>query len=139
MVDSIKKSKQKIYREIILGILLYSVVLGFFNDYTNILHTGTYSVTFAVAIVMEMLTYLTFLLKDLIVGWFKDKEGKIYRYAMFFSVWLVLFLSKFVFLEVIAIVFRSEVKIKGFVGLLIIVICLTAAEKIVNLIDKRLG
>ena len=88
---------------------------------------------------MEMLTYLTFLLKDLIVGWFKDKEGKIYRYAMFFSVWLVLFLSKFVFLEVIAIVFRSEVKIKGFVGLLIIVICLTAAEKIVNLIDKRLG
>ena len=58
---------------------------------------------------------------------------------MFFSVWLVLFLSKFVFLEVIAIVFRSEVKIKGFVGLLIIVICLTAAEKIVNLIDKRLG
>ena len=139
MVDSIKKSKQKIYREIILGIILYSVVLGFFNDYTNILHTGTYSVTFAVAIVMEMLTYLTFLLKDLIVGWFKDKEGKIYRYAMFFSVWLVLFLSKFVFLEVIAIVFRSEVKIKGFVGLLIIVICLTAAEKIVNLIDKRLG
>ena len=139
MVDSIKKSKQKIYREIILGILLYSVVLGFFNDYTNILHTGTYSVTFAVAIVMEMLTYLTFLLKDLIVGWFKDKEGKIYRYAMFFSVWLVLFLSKFVFLEVIAIVFRSEVKISGFVGLLIIVICLTAAEKIVNLIDKRLG
>ena len=114
MVDSIKKSKQKIYREIILGILLYSVVLGFFNDYTNILHTGTYSVTFAVAIVMEMLTYLTFLLKDLIVGWFKDKEGKIYRYAMFFRVWLVLFLSKFVFLEVIAIVFRSEVKIKGF-------------------------
>ena len=139
MVDSIKKSKQKIYREIILGILLYSVVLGFFNDYTNILHTGTYSVTFAVAIVMEMLTYLTFLLKDLIVGWFKDKEGNIYRYAMFFSVWLVLFLSKFVFLEVIAIVFRSEVKISGFVGLLIIVICLTAAEKIVNLIDKRLG
>ncbi len=139
MVDSIKKSKQKIYREIILGILLYSVVLGFFNDYTNILHTGTYSVTFAVAIVMEMLTYLTFLLKDLIVDRFKDKEGKIYRYAMFFSVWLVLFLSKFVFLEVIAIVFRSEVKIKGFVGLLIIVICLTAAEKIVNLIDKRLG
>ncbi|MEI7674637.1 MAG: hypothetical protein WCI60_02780 [bacterium] len=139
MVDSIKKSKQKIYREIILGILLYSVVLGFFNDYTNILHTGTYSVTFAVAIVMEILTYLTFLLKDLIVTWFKDKEGKIYRYAMFFSVWLVLFLSKFVFLEVIAIVFRSEVKISGFVGLLIIVICLTAAEKIVNLIDKRLG
>ena len=86
MVDSIKKSKQKIYREIILGILLYSVVLGFFNDYTNILHTGTYSVTFAVAIVMEMLTYLTFLLKDLIVGWFKDKEGKIFYYYFSYKI-----------------------------------------------------
>jgi len=137
--DSARKSKQNIYREIILGILLYSVVLGFFNDYTHILHTGTYSVTFAVAVVMEILTYLTFLLKDIVMYWFKGKNEKIYKYTMIFSVWLILFLSKFIFLEVIAIVFRNEVKINGFVGLLIIVICLTVAENIVNLVDRKLA
>jgi len=73
------------------------------------------------------------------MGWFRDKEGKKYKYAMFFSVWLILFLSKFIFLEVIAIVFRNEVKISGFIGLLVIVACLTIAEKIVNLVDQKLA
>jgi len=133
------RSKQQIYREIVLGTLLYSVVLGFFNDYTHILHTGTYSVTFAVAVVMEILTYLTFLLKDFAVGYFKEKEGTKYKYAMAVCVWLILFLSKFIFLEVIAIVFRNEVKISSFVGLLLIVICLTIAQKAVELIDRKLA
>ena len=48
--------KQALFRSMLAGILLYSVVLGFFNDYTDILHTGTYSVTFAVAVVMQVLT-----------------------------------------------------------------------------------
>lgn len=137
-IGSARKSKQKIYREIILGTLLYSVVLGFFNDYTQILHTGTYSVTFAVAIVMEILTYLTFQLKDVVVAWFKNKDGKISKYAMILSVWLIIFLSKFIFLEVIAFVFRREVKISGFIGLLLIVACLTATEKIVYIVDQKL-
>lgn len=137
--EKLSKSKQKIYREIILGTLLYSVVLGFFNDYTHILHTDTYSITFAVAIVMEILTYLTFVFKDVVAGWFKKKDGKIYRYGLIFSIWLILFLSKFIFLEVIAIVFRNEVKISGFIGLLLIVICLTIAQKVVELVDRKLA
>ena len=47
------------FRQMVLGILLHSVVLGFFNDDTDILHTRSYSVTFSVAIVMQLLTYLT--------------------------------------------------------------------------------
>lgn len=136
---SIKNQKQETYRQIVLGTLLYTVVLGFFNDYTNILHTGTYSVTFAVAIVMELLTFLTFLLKDKVVAWFKNKTGKLYKFGMVFSIWLILFLSKFVFLEVIAFVFRDEVKISGFVGLLVMVACLTIAERVVNIIDDKLA
>ena len=33
--------KQTAFRTMLAGILLYTVVLGFFNDYTDILHTGT--------------------------------------------------------------------------------------------------
>jgi L-asparagine transporter-like permease len=132
-------SKQKSYHDIILGILLYSVVLGFFNDYTNIINTGTYSITFAVAVVMEILTYVTLLFKEFVVRKFKSIDGHKYRVVMYFSVWMVLFFSKFVFLEVIAIVFRNEVKISGFIGLLIIVLCLVIAEKIVNIVDQKLA
>ena len=56
-------------------------------------YTDTYSVTFASAIVMEILTYLTFLFKDVVACWFKKKDGKIYRYGLIFKgIWLILFL-----------------------------------------------
>ena len=132
-------NKQEIFRNMVVGILLYSVVLGFFNDYTNILHTGTYSVTFVLAIVMQILTYLTFMAKDRVIDWFNSREKHKNRIWLIFSVWLVIFLSKFVFLWVIEFIFRSTVEISGFFGLLIIVVILTIAQKILEMIYNKLG
>ena len=120
------------------GILVYSVVLGFFNDYTDLLHTGTYSVTFSMAIVMQVLTYLTLRLKD----WVVTKTRRRYRYETVvkaLSVWLVIFPSKFVFLWVISIVFSGEVQISGFIGLIIIIITTTIATQILTRVYVRLG
>lgn len=121
------------------GVLIYSVVLGFFNDYTSILHTGTYSTTFAVAIVMQLLTYLTFMIKDIVKAQFKDKIGRRYTAGLVFGVWLVLFLSKFVFLWAISVIFRDEVYISGFVGLLVIIIIMTLADRLIGYIDRWLA
>ena len=129
--------RQKLFRELILGTLLYTVVLGFFNDYTSILHTSSYSVTFSLAIVMEALTFLTFLFKDRVIVWFKNRDDKVSRYLMFFSVWLILFFSKFIFIEVIALIFRN-VEISGFIGVLLMVACLTLAERLIYFIDQKL-
>ncbi len=122
----------------VVGILLYSVVLGFFNDYTNILHTGTYSVTFALAIVMQILTYLTFIAKDRVIDWFNRVYKSKNKIWLIFSVWLVIFLSKFVFLWVIEFIFRGAVEISGFFGLLIIVVILTIAQKLLELTYNKL-
>jgi hypothetical protein len=139
---SVKKidinNKQEIFRNMVVGILLYSVVLGFFNDYTNILHTGTYSVTFALAIVMQILTYLTFMTKDRVIGWFNRVDKSKNKIWLIFSVWLVIFLSKFVFLWVIEYIFRGTVEISGFFGLLIIVVILTIAQKLLELTYNKL-
>jgi hypothetical protein len=116
------------FLSIVVGILLYSVVLGFFNDYSSILQTSSYSVTFSLAIVMQLLTYLTFELKNKIQAFFSSRDKKVDKLAMAFFVWLTLFLSKFVFLWVISFVFRQEVYISGFVGLFIIIIVLTAIQ-----------
>lgn len=122
-----------------VGILLYTVVLGFFNDYTNILHTGTYSITFLVAIVMQILTYLTFLLKDRVVVWFKKHGGKNYKFGLAMSIWAILFFSKFVFLGAISLIFSEDVEISGFFGLLLIVATLTVVQKLVELAYEKLG
>ena len=132
-------NKQEIFRNMVVGILLYSVILGFFNDYTDILHTGTYSTTFALAIVMQILTFFTFIAKDKVIDWFNSREKHNNRIWLIFSVWLVIFLSKFVFLWVIDFVFRGTVEISGFFGLLIIVVILTIAQKILEMIYNKLG
>lgn len=131
-------AKQELFQSMVLGTLLYSVVLGFFNDYTDILSTVSYSTTFAVAIVLQLLTYATFLVKDRIVSYFKQKEAN-NKHWIVLSVWFLMFSSKFVFLAVIDAIFRENVEISGFIGLLLIIICLTLAQNLVEYIDKKLA
>ena len=132
------RSKQEVFRSMVLGVLLYAVILGFFNDYTNIFSASSYSTTFAVAVVMQLLTYATFVAKDRIVYRFKRAESTS-RIGIALSVWLLMFLSKFVFLGVIDLIFSQEVEISGFVGLIAIITSLTIAQSLVELADKKLA
>ncbi|MEI7690391.1 MAG: hypothetical protein WCI63_02090 [bacterium] len=132
-------SRQELFRNMLVGTLLYSVVLGFFNDYTNILHTGTYSTTFLMAIVMQILTYLTYKVKDKFVDWLNNRKNHKSKVLLVFGVWLIIFLSKFVFLWVIEFVFFGTVEISGFLGLLLMVVILTIAQKLVEIVYCKLG
>ena len=139
MSNLVKNNKQQLFLSMVMGVLLYSVVLGFFNDYTDILRTSSYSTMFLLAVVMQILTYLTFELKKLAQGWFKDKDGSWYKFGLIFTVWLILFLSKFVFLWVISIVFRQAVHLSGFIGLLLIVAILTVLQQLFEWVYYKIG
>lgn len=132
-------NKQTVFREVILGTLVYAVVLGFFNDYTDILQTRSYSTTFLVAIVMEVLTYLTFMLKGKVASQFKHKPGTWNKFGHIVGVWLILFLSKFVFLAVIDFVFGNSVTISGFIGLMAIIITMTIAKESIDYAYRKLA
>jgi hypothetical protein len=137
--DATQSSKQKLFSDMVLGTLVYAVVLGFFEDYTDILNTWSYSATFSAAIVLQILTYMTFRLEALVVRYFKGKEGRLYKAAQVVVVVLILFLSKFVFLAVIDIIFGSAVEISGFVGLILIVIVMIVARQLIDLVYAKLA
>ena len=132
-------TKQAIFRNMLVGTLLYSVLIGFFNDYTDIMHTGTYSTTFMLAIVMQLLTFATFWVKDIVAKKIKALNRPRGKVILGFGVWLVIFLSKFVFLWAISVIFRDSVEISGFVGLLLVIVLMTALQKMVQLVDARLA
>ncbi len=117
-----RSRRQGMFRDMVLGTLLYSVVLGFFNDYTDMLETTSYSCTFLAAFVLQVLTYLTLGLKTRVAGRFKERSGALSKAGMVFSIWLIMFLSKFVFLEVIDIVFGDAVDISGFIALMVMIV-----------------
>lgn len=122
-----------------MGTLIYAVVLGFFNDYTSILDTESYSTTFLVAVVMQVLTYFTLLAKKKVANRFRQKSGSWNKFSLIVGVWLVLFLSKFVFLAAIDFIFGQYVEISGFIGLIAIILTMTIAKEVIDYTFKKLA
>ncbi|MFT3879851.1 MAG: hypothetical protein QM703_09345 [Gemmatales bacterium] len=131
--------KQQVFTEIVVGTLIYVVVLGFFRDYTDIVTANSFTTIFLAAFVLQILTYLTFLLKKRIIAWLKDKPGALYRVLTFFCVWLVLFLSKFVFIGVLDLLFSQYIYVHGFFGILFVVLSVTILHKIANFTFQMLA
>lgn len=132
-------SKQLLFKELFVGTLIYAVVLGFFNDYSSIVYAKSFSTIFYAAIVLQVLTYLAFLLKSKIIAWLKDRKTLLYRMLMFFCLWLVLFLSKFVFIWAIDMIFGNNIDIYGFFGILIVVLCVTITHKLADRVFIKIG
>lgn len=87
---------------------------------------------------MQLLTFATFRFKDVVVDKIKQRPNTS-KFMVGFSIWLIMFLSKFVFLEVIDVVFGSNVRISGFIGLLFMIIVMTLLQKIIELGYNRLA
>lgn len=132
-------SRQLLFKELFVGTLIYAVVLGFFDDYTSIVYAKSFSTIFLAAMVLELLTYLAFLLKSRVVAWLRDRKGPFYRIAMIFCVWLIMFLSKFVFIWAIDATFGENININGFFGILLVVLTVTVVHKLADLTFKMLG
>lgn len=132
-------SKQLAFQELFVGTLIYAVVLGFFNDYTSIVDAHSFSTIFFASIVLELLTFLAFLLKGRIIAWLKDHRGAVYKILMLFCVWLIMFVSKFVFIWTLDVAFGSYININGFFGILLVVASVTVIHRLALLFFKWLG
>lgn len=132
-------TKQMAFQELFIGTLIYVTVLGLFNDYTSLVEAKSFSTILLASMVLEILTYLALQLKSLIIDWLKGREGAIYKMLMFFCVWLIMFLSKFVFIGVINVIFGGHITINGFFGILFVVLSVTIIHKLAFHTFKKLG
>lgn len=132
-------SQQLLFKEMFVGTLIYAVVLGFFNDYTVIVDARSFSTIVGAAIVLELLTCLAFALKKRIIALLKGRPGTLSKIAMFFCVWFVMFISKFVFIWAIDVVFGNDITIHGFFGILLVVAAVTIVHKLADVVFIRLG
>lgn len=132
-------SKQLAFQEIFIGTLIYAVVLGFFNDYTDIVKAESFSTIFFASTVLEVLTFLAFRLKARIIARFGTNDNKQSKLLMVFGVWLVMFLSKFVFIWALDVLFGDYIIIDGFFGILIIVLAVTIVHRLAQVLFNKLG
>lgn len=129
---------QDTYRDWVLGTLVYMVVLSLFNDYTNMINISSASTILFASLILQALTFWTLGFKKWLGSQFNYSKDKKFKPAKFFSLWAVLFFSKFIFLWIIDVVFGQNVEISGFVGLLLIILVMTIIKESLFYFDNKL-
>ena len=132
-------ARQLLFKELFVGTLIYAVVLGFFDDYTELVEARSFSYVFMAAIVLELLTCATFAVKDAIVGRLRDRGSRASKLVMAFGVWFVMFSSKFVFIWAIDTVFGDDVNFDGFVAIFVVALAVTVMHRLADWTFTRLG
>ena len=132
-------SQQLIFKELFVGTLIYSVVLGFFDDHTSIVEARSYTFVFLAAIVLEVLTRAAFAVKDAVIVYSRHRDSRGSTALMVFGVWFVMFASKFVFVWAIDLVFGDAVNINGFLGIFVVVLVVTVVRRLADWLFIRLG
>lgn len=130
---------QKTYRDWVLGILVYMLVLTLFDDYTDMISITSASTVLLTSIVLQALTYWTLGFKKWVGSLYKYPANRKFKPAKFFSLWGILFFSKFIFLWIIDFIFGSFVEISGFISLLVIIITMTIIKESLTYFDTRLA
>lgn len=130
---------QLVFDELFVGTLIYAVVLGFFDDYTQMVDAVSFSTIFLAGLVLELLTFAVMAAKKRVIFTLKVNRSLLGRITMVFSVWAILFVSKFVFVWVVDLIFGDNINIYGFFGILSVALSATVIGKVADYTFTRLG
>ena len=113
----------------VVDVFVYVVVLNLFVEYLPQVVSETFTLSLLTAILLKGVLEVVVAVKNRVKVRFRAASTPFGRVVAAFMLWLVLFGSKFVVLELIHLVFRDSVRLGGFfsVTLLIIVLMLARA------------
>lgn len=131
--------KQRQFADWMTAVLVYIVILNFFEEYSNAFVIDSFTISVLTAIVLKAFLGIIVRLEHRVSAFFHDREGSIYRLLQIVSTISILFLSKFAILEAIDIIFGDHVEIGGFIPLVALIITMLVAEQVVRRIYERLG
>ncbi|WP_117232600.1 hypothetical protein [Vibrio maerlii] len=127
---------QRLFVGYSLAVLVDLVVLNFFDEYWEYVNIESFTISFAAAILLQLLLKFSIGLEHKIANYFKAKEGlapKIYRGL---STYVILVGSKFLMLEAINLMFGDKVSFTGpwhgVVAFFAVVFAILIAEAIVS-------
>ena len=137
-------NKQRLFVRYFTAILIDLLVLNLFVEYSKNVTIDSFTTSLFAAVVLQVLLKLAIAVEHRVAEYFKAKKPSGFMtFCRFFFAWVVLFASKFVILEALALVFGDNVRFDGmFHGLLtliVVVVVMLIAEEVIVRIYRRLG
>jgi hypothetical protein len=120
-------------------ILVSIVVLNLFVEYVDTVVIDSFTVSILTAVLLWLMLRVITRLEHRVSGFFRQKAGAVYRVLRVLSVWAIMFLSKFVILEVVAIATAGRAYLGQFFEVVAIVLVLMGAEYLLRWTYRRLG
>jgi hypothetical protein len=116
-------------------VLVYTVVLNLFVEYSEAIVIDSFTISLFTAAVLKILLDILTAVEHRVGHFF----GQYAKWLGFASMWMVLFLSKFVILEVIDIVFGEHVELGKFLDVVFLIITMMVVRALVARAYEALG
>lgn len=120
-------------------VLIYTVVLNLFVEYFDAIVIDSFTISLFTAVLLKFLLDILTGVEHRVKVWFAQKEGTAWNVLGTLSLLGILFISKFVILEVVDIVFGDHVELGKFVHVVALVITLIAARMGMRWLYEKLG
>jgi len=130
---------QLVYAGWTLTLLAYIVVLNLWVEFNPSVVIDSFVISIATAVVLLVLLVIILGLEHRVKHWFAQREGTLSRVLGTVSTLLILFVSKFVILEVIDFIFGEHVELGHFVDVLVLVLLLIVAQKLMVRVWDAIG
>ena len=135
--------RQRLFLRYFTGVLIDLVVLNLFDEYSDKVAIDSFTISLLAAVLLQALLKATIALEHKVAVFFKNRPGGFNTFLRFFGAWLVLFGSKFVILEALALAFGDRVRFEGalhgLVWLIIVVVVMLVAEELVVRLYRKIG
>jgi len=137
-------SSQRLFLRYYTGFLMDLVVLNLFAEYSEKVNVDTFTTSLWAAVVLQLLLKATILLEHKAMDYFTARGGGGFNtFLKYFVAWLILFGSKFVILEALALAFGDKVQFlgrwHGIITLIVVVVVMLVAEEIMVRIYRKLA
>lgn len=140
---NIPSDSQRRFMRYFTAILIDLVVLNLFAEYWDKVFVDTFTTSLLAAIVLQVLLKVTIAAEHWVIGLFKGKTGGFNTFLKYFCAWLILFGSKFVILEALALSFGKNVHFEGMwhgvITLIVVVTVMLVVEELVVRFYRKLA
>ena len=136
-------SRQLVFMRYLTATLVDLVVLGLFAEYWEHVSADSFTIMLLAAVLLQILLKLTIALEHRVAAYFNARPGGFNKFMRFFTAWLILFGSKFVILEALALAFGDRLRFggpfHGIVVLIVVVVVMLVVEAVLVKFYRRLG
>jgi hypothetical protein len=126
--------KQLVFLSWTKDVLIYIIVLNLFVEYNPKIIIDSFTISIFTAILLKILLEIILKLEHHVAAFFEER-----KVLQIFFVWLILFGSKFLILEIVDIVFGEHVELGKFLDVIVLVIALMVAREVFQWIYLTLG